>query len=213
MFHSKIISRFTRGKCLLDNRTSNLLKETVTKRNRCLSNTLLSIARSRFSKSRVTSNSEFTLASTVTMATAWSMGPGTYEVPLSLFEKNRKRLASQLKSGQIVVLQGGDSINHYDTDVEYVFRQVSASIIYIIYSFDVSITKIYLALLFGKCNCCTYSFDIVFPVYLDCYTYAYLYFIAIITHKGKQNPIFFSLCFPQLCFVKKFSNNTGHVDI
>lgn len=156
MFHSKIISRFTIGKCLLDNRTSNLFRETVTKRNRYLSNTLLSIARSRFSKSRVTSNSEFTLASTVTMATAWSMGPGTYEVPLSLFEKNRKRLASQLKSGQIVVLQGGDSINHYDTDVEYVFRQVSTSIIYIIYSFDVCITKIYLSLLFGKCNCCTH---------------------------------------------------------
>ncbi|KAI5646234.1 metallopeptidase family m24 domain-containing protein [Phthorimaea operculella] len=54
---------------------------------------------------------------------AWSMGPGTYEVPLSLFEKNRKRLASKLKSGQIVVLQGGEDIHHYDTDVQYVFRQ------------------------------------------------------------------------------------------
>lgn len=123
MFHSKI---FSRGKCLLDNRTSNLLIETVTKRNRCLSNSLsLSVARHRISKSRVTTNSEFILASTVTMATAWTMGPGTLEVPLSLFENNRKRLASQLKSGQIVVLQGGDAINHYDTDVEYVFRQVS----------------------------------------------------------------------------------------
>ncbi|XP_045536812.1 xaa-Pro dipeptidase [Papilio machaon] len=59
------------------------------------------------------------------MTTAWSMGPGTYEVPLSLFAKNRERLAEKLKNGQIVVLQGGDSINHYDTDVEYVFRQES----------------------------------------------------------------------------------------
>lgn len=124
MFQRKF---FSRGKCLLDNRISNLLKETITKRNRCLSNTLsLSIARNRVSKNLLTTNSEFILASTVTMATAWSMGPGTFEVPLSLFENNRKRLASQLKSGQIVVLQGGDGINHYDTDVEYVFRQVSA---------------------------------------------------------------------------------------
>ncbi|KAM3961517.1 dipeptidase C [Aphomia sociella] len=53
----------------------------------------------------------------------WSMGPGTYEVPLSLFATNRQRLADKLVSGQIVLLQGGDNINHYDTDVEYVFRQ------------------------------------------------------------------------------------------
>ncbi|XP_059045139.1 xaa-Pro dipeptidase [Achroia grisella] len=58
-------------------------------------------------------------ATTVT----WSMGPGTYEVPLSLFATNRQRLAEKLQPGQVVLLQGGDSINHYDTDVEYVFRQ------------------------------------------------------------------------------------------
>ncbi|XP_026730893.1 xaa-Pro dipeptidase isoform X2 [Trichoplusia ni] len=57
------------------------------------------------------------------MASTWSMGPGTLEIPLSLFAKNRNRLAEKLKSGQVVVLQGGDSIPHYDTDVEYVFRQ------------------------------------------------------------------------------------------
>lgn len=56
----------------------------------------------------------------------WSMGPGTLEVPLSLYAKNRQRLTEQLQSGQIVVLQGGESINHYDTDVEYVFRQVKS---------------------------------------------------------------------------------------
>lgn len=67
----------------------------------------------------------FTLSPAARMAGSWSMGPGTFEVPLSLFEKNRKRLASNLKSGQIVVLQGGEDINHYDTDVQYVFRQVS----------------------------------------------------------------------------------------
>ncbi|XP_072931446.1 xaa-Pro dipeptidase [Epargyreus clarus] len=58
------------------------------------------------------------------MAT-WSMGPGTLEVPLSLFAKNRQRLAEQLQSGQVVVLQGGDDISIYDTDIQYVFRQES----------------------------------------------------------------------------------------
>nr|XP_026493897.1 xaa-Pro dipeptidase [Vanessa tameamea] len=57
------------------------------------------------------------------MIDSWSMGPGTLEVPLSLFAKNRQRLAEKLQSGQVVVLQGGDSISHYDTDIEYVFRQ------------------------------------------------------------------------------------------
>lgn len=57
-------------------------------------------------------------------ATTWSMGPGTLDVPLSLFAKNRNRLAEKLKSGQVVVLQGGEDLNFYDTDVQYVFRQV-----------------------------------------------------------------------------------------
>lgn len=52
------------------------------------------------------------------------MGPGTLEVPASLYAKNRDRLATKLSPGQVVVLQGGDDINHYDTDVQYVFRQV-----------------------------------------------------------------------------------------
>ncbi|CAH0400066.1 unnamed protein product [Chilo suppressalis] len=59
------------------------------------------------------------------MAATWSMGPGTLEVPLSLFASNRRRLVEQLKSGQVVVLQGGDDISLYDTDVQYVFRQES----------------------------------------------------------------------------------------
>ncbi|XP_047997768.1 xaa-Pro dipeptidase isoform X1 [Leguminivora glycinivorella] len=57
------------------------------------------------------------------MAASWSMGPGTLEVPMSLFAKNRTRLVEKLKPGQVVVLQGGESIPHYDTDIEYVFRQ------------------------------------------------------------------------------------------
>lgn len=52
------------------------------------------------------------------------MGPGTYEVPLSLFAKNRARLTEKLDNGEVVVLQGGEDISHYDTDIQYVFRQV-----------------------------------------------------------------------------------------
>ncbi|CAH0686254.1 unnamed protein product [Spodoptera exigua] len=67
----------------------------------------------------------FSINSSVKMAATWSMGPGTLEVPLSLFAKNRNRLADKLKNGQVVVLQGGEDISHYDTDIEYVFRQES----------------------------------------------------------------------------------------
>ncbi|XP_022119011.2 xaa-Pro dipeptidase [Pieris rapae] len=57
------------------------------------------------------------------MAAFWSMGPLTLEVPMSLFAKNRQRLAEKLQDGQIVLLQGGEDISHYDTDIQYVFRQ------------------------------------------------------------------------------------------
>ncbi|CAB3255794.1 unnamed protein product [Arctia plantaginis] len=70
-----------------------------------------------------TNSTKFSIGLSSKMAATWSMGPGTYEVPLSLFVKNRTRLASKLKSGQVVVLQGGEDVNHYDTDVQYVFRQ------------------------------------------------------------------------------------------
>ncbi|XP_075976769.1 dipeptidase C [Anticarsia gemmatalis] len=66
---------------------------------------------------------QFSIGLSANMAATWSMGPGTYEVPLSLFAKNRARLAEKLKSGQVVVLQGGEDVSHYDTDVQYVFRQ------------------------------------------------------------------------------------------
>lgn len=69
--------------------------------------------------------SRISIALSAKMAATWSMGPGTLDVPLSLFAKNRNRLADKLKSGQVVVLQGGEDISHYDTDVEYVFRQAS----------------------------------------------------------------------------------------
>lgn len=76
---------------------------------------------------RLTTVTEFSLSAK--MAASWSMGPGTLEVPLSLFATNRQRLAEKLKPGQVVVLQGGEDIPHYDTDVHYVFRQVSTNLI------------------------------------------------------------------------------------
>lgn len=61
------------------------------------------------------------------------MGRGTLAVPLSLFRDNRLRVCTALKAipnigddNAFVLLQGGDSINLYNTDVEYNFRQVSA---------------------------------------------------------------------------------------
>ncbi|KAL0829227.1 hypothetical protein ABMA28_004054 [Loxostege sticticalis] len=91
----------------------------------CNHNNRLSSVLSRRSnfiaQDRLTTATEFSLS--VKMAATWSMGPGTLEVPLSLFATNRRRLAEKLKPGQVVVLQGGEDINHYDTDVQYVFRQ------------------------------------------------------------------------------------------
>ncbi|CAH1153328.1 unnamed protein product [Phaedon cochleariae] len=56
------------------------------------------------------------------------MGPHTLEVPLILFETNRRRLVEELKKIQensVVLLKGGSEISFYDTDTSYVFRQES----------------------------------------------------------------------------------------
>lgn len=58
------------------------------------------------------------------------MGPGTYAIPLSLFHDNRQRVCNALKTASnidqntFILLQGGNEINLYNTDIEYVFRQV-----------------------------------------------------------------------------------------
>ncbi|XP_017783851.1 PREDICTED: xaa-Pro dipeptidase [Nicrophorus vespilloides] len=59
-----------------------------------------------------------------------SMGQGTCEVPLELYALNRRRLCDRLKEKNvgdaIVLLQGGEEVPFYDTDVTYnVFRQES----------------------------------------------------------------------------------------
>lgn len=64
------------------------------------------------------------------MSKTIGMGPGTYQIPLKLFENNRKRVCDELKNTKsieentFILLQGGDSISFYNTDTEYVFRQV-----------------------------------------------------------------------------------------
>lgn len=63
------------------------------------------------------------------------MGPGTYEIPLSLFRENRLRVCDALKQKHpqtindktFALLQGGDAISLYNTDVEYLFKQVILS--------------------------------------------------------------------------------------
>lgn len=68
----------------------------------------------------------------VAEAATLDMGPGTLAIPLSLFRDNRLRVCTALKAipnagddNAFILLQGGDSINLYNTDVEYNFRQVS----------------------------------------------------------------------------------------
>lgn len=61
----------------------------------------------------------------------YQMGVKTLQVPMTLFKENREKLIGELKKVQrldtkaVVLLQGGDNISLYDTDVDYVFRQVS----------------------------------------------------------------------------------------
>lgn len=60
-----------------------------------------------------------------------NMGPNTHAVPLAMFRENRERVCAALLGHSsavvlpqaLVLLQGGDSISLYNTDVEYVFRQ------------------------------------------------------------------------------------------
>lgn len=59
------------------------------------------------------------------------MGPHTLAVQLSMFRENRDRVADALlarsagdvAANALILLQGGESIPLYNTDVEYVFRQ------------------------------------------------------------------------------------------
>ncbi|KAJ9586246.1 hypothetical protein L9F63_020108 [Diploptera punctata] len=66
------------------------------------------------------------------MRGGYSLGEHTLLVPNALFAENRRRLCERLKKNSLlppksfILLQGGDSVSLYDTDVDYnYFRQVS----------------------------------------------------------------------------------------
>uniref|UniRef100_A0A2M4AE57 Xaa-Pro dipeptidase n=1 Tax=Anopheles triannulatus TaxID=58253 RepID=A0A2M4AE57_9DIPT len=72
----------------------------------------------------------------------FQMGSHTHAIPMAMFRDNRNKVVKELQrthnfvkdSTPIVVLQGGDNISHYDTDVDYIFRQES----YFMYMFGVT---------------------------------------------------------------------------
>lgn len=63
-----------------------------------------------------------------------NMGPDTHSIAVSMFKENRDRVVAALRTHKgvpdhsIVLLEGGNTINLYNTDVQYVFRQVSTVI-------------------------------------------------------------------------------------
>lgn len=135
MFNINRLKYFTtlvRSKCTIVRKTCNLQRTASTchqHNNRLLSTLLLSTDKlNSYCAFGVSTRLDSTQCRRYKsrMSATWSMGPGTYEVPLRLFAKNRQRLAEKLQKGQVVVLQGGEDISHYDTDVQYVFRQASA---------------------------------------------------------------------------------------
>lgn len=62
----------------------------------------------------------------------YQVGQHTLSIPMSMFKENREKVVNALKaSGKVskpadtyILLQGGESLSLYDTDVDYVFRQV-----------------------------------------------------------------------------------------
>ncbi|XP_052861263.1 xaa-Pro dipeptidase [Anopheles cruzii] len=72
----------------------------------------------------------------------FQMGSHTHSIPMTLFRDNRLKVVNELKrahnfggnANPTVLLQGGDNVSHYDTDVDYVFRQES----YFTYLFGVT---------------------------------------------------------------------------
>lgn len=59
----------------------------------------------------------------------FQMGPETLAIPMEMFRENREKVCNALQgasttSGSIILLEGGDDISLYDTDVHLLFKQV-----------------------------------------------------------------------------------------
>lgn len=59
----------------------------------------------------------------------YQMGPETMAVPMGMFKENRTKVCDAMQSSttldSVILLEGGDNISWYDTDVDYQFKQVS----------------------------------------------------------------------------------------
>lgn len=95
------------------------------------------------------------------------MGENTLKVPMELFAENRRRLCEKLRHqkhlphNSVVLLQGGQALNLYSTDVEYVFRQEP----YFHWAFGVTEPGFY-----GAVNVCTGESILFVPRLPDSYT-------------------------------------------
>lgn len=56
------------------------------------------------------------------------MGPDTLQIPMEMFQENRAKVCNAIKPSvapnSIILLEGGQDISWYDTDVSYNFKQV-----------------------------------------------------------------------------------------
>lgn len=55
------------------------------------------------------------------------MGPETLAIPMAMFQENREKVCNGLKpaNNEVILLEGGNDLSWYDTDVDYVFKQVN----------------------------------------------------------------------------------------
>ncbi|XP_053984440.1 xaa-Pro dipeptidase [Hylaeus volcanicus] len=81
---------------------------------------------------RVTDNDMAEATDSATMESYFQRGDHTLKVPMSLFQNNRKRLITRLRTntktpieGSFVILQGGIEVPFNDTDITWPFRQES----------------------------------------------------------------------------------------
>lgn len=62
----------------------------------------------------------------------YQMGPDTMAIPMEMFRENRAKVCDALLKpatapNSVILLEGGSDISWYDTDVDYVFKQVATA--------------------------------------------------------------------------------------